>query len=110
MRLALKAHPDFPSDLVSGIEVDIERAAEVMILRYVLTGAIAGLAVPRRTDELWRHTCFEAFLQPEPGSAYVELNFAPSTQWAAYRFTGYRKGMTPADFAAPRIEDRKSTR
>ena len=27
------------------------------------------------------------------GAEYYEFNFAPSTQWAAYRFTGYRSGM-----------------
>jgi hypothetical protein len=35
---------------------------------------------------------------------YYELNFAPSTQWAAYRFDGYRSGMAAAELlAAPRI-------
>jgi hypothetical protein len=35
----------------------------------------------------------------------VELNFSPSSEWAAYRFTGYRDGMVPAhDLAAPRID------
>jgi hypothetical protein len=28
--------------------------------------------------------------------AYLELNFAPSRAWAAYRFRGYRAGMTQA--------------
>ena len=109
MRLALKVHPDIPADPVSGLAVELERVADSLILRYVLTGDLAHLAIPPpvasdRTDELWRHTCFEAFLRPDPGEAYVELNFAPSTQWAAYRFTGYRAGMGPADIAAPRIE------
>jgi hypothetical protein len=109
MRLALMAHPALPSDSVSGLAVDLERVADSLILRYVLTGDLARLAIPPcaapdRTDELWRRTCFEAFLQPEPGKAYIELNFAPSTQWAAYRFTGYRDGMGPADIAAPRID------
>src|SRR5471030_304602 len=108
MRLTLTAHPDFPSDAVLGIEVGIERDGAALTLRYGLTGAIAKLALPPgaapdRTDELWLHTCFEAFLRPEPGEAYVELNLAPSTQWAAYRFTGYRQGMAPADIAAPHI-------
>lgn len=109
MRLALKVHPDFPSDAVSGIDVDVERVSDELVLRYRLAGDVARLAIPppaapHRTDELWRHTCFEAFLQPEPGDAYIELNFAPSTQWAAYRFTRCREGMAPADIAAPRIE------
>jgi hypothetical protein len=110
MRLRLIPHPDTHSDAASAIEVEVERTdLATLTLRYRLGGAIARLAIPApaapdRTDELWRHTCFEAFLQPELGEAYVEFNFAPSTQWAAYRFTGYRKGMAPADVAAPGID------
>jgi hypothetical protein len=36
---------------------------------------------------------------------YYELNFAPSTQWAAYRSADYRSGMTIAsDIGAPRFK------
>jgi hypothetical protein len=110
MRLQLRPHPDTPCDAVSSIAVEIERPeGEIVLLRYVLFGEIARLAIPpaaapARTDELWRRTCFEAFLRPGDGEAYVEFNFAPSTQWAAYRFTGYRHGVAPAEIAAPRIE------
>ena len=62
-----------------------------------------------RTDELWRHTCFEAFVRPSTGSAYYEFNFSPSTRWAAYQFSSYRSGMRVAtEIAAPRIEVRSS--
>jgi hypothetical protein len=110
MRLQLRCHPDTPDDAVSTIEVDVARPdAAILSLRYRLTGLIPGLAVPpvtapSRVDELWRRTCFEAFVGPAPGEAYAEFNFAPSTQWAAYSFTGYRAGMAPAQIAAPRIE------
>ena len=57
---------------------------------------------PERADQLWRHTCFEAFAQREAG--YREFNFSPSTQWAAYDFDDYRQGMRIADVLAPRIE------
>ena len=63
---------------------------------------------PARADELWRTTCFEAFLRPAGGNAYQEWNFAPSGEWAAYDFSGYRDGMAPAEVAAPpyiRMED-----
>jgi hypothetical protein len=108
MRVALMVHPDSPSDPVSAIEVDIERDASNLTLRYTLVGTVADLAIPptsapTRADELWRHTCFEAFLHPSAGEGYFEFNFAPSTAWAAYRFTGYREGMIPADVAAPQI-------
>jgi hypothetical protein len=29
---------------------------------------------------------------------------SPSTEWAGYRFTGYRKGMRAAAFPPPRVE------
>jgi hypothetical protein len=63
---------------------------------------------PGRTDELWRTTCFEAFLRRSGDDAYREWNFAPSGDWAAYDFTGYRKGAGNAELAAPpyvRFED-----
>jgi hypothetical protein len=61
----------------------------------------------KRTDELWRTTCFEAFLKAEGESAYREWNFAPSGNWAAYEFSDYREGMESADVAEPyvRVED-----
>ena len=61
-----------------------------------------------RRDELWRTTCFEAFLRAEGGEGYREWNFAPSGDWAAYDFTGYREGMIhPEVGPAPyiRMED-----
>jgi hypothetical protein len=36
-------------------------------------------------------------------SGYLELNFSPAGEWAAYRFSGYRTGMANADAGAPRI-------
>ncbi|HEY0283481.1 MAG TPA: DOMON-like domain-containing protein [Rhizomicrobium sp.] len=75
---------------------------------------IGGLVIPSpaastRADELWRHTCFEAFLRPSPGEAYVEFNFSPSTQWAAYRFSGVRSGRrNTVEIGAPSIELRRN--
>lgn len=95
---------------MSGIAAEAIRSPELRLdLRFVVTGPPEGLrlparAAPERTDELWKHTCFEAFIRAGPGEAYLELNLAPSTQWAAYRFDGYRQGMAPAlDIGAPRI-------
>ena len=51
---------------------------------------------PGRTDELWRTTCFEAFIRPSGGEAYFELNLSPSGNWASYRFDSYRSGMREA--------------
>ena len=111
MRLALKRHPDSQCAAVSRIEVDIARPrAGILLLSYAVSGRIEDLRLPlvtapARADDLWRRTCFEAFLRPAPGEAYYEFNFAPSTQWAAYRFDSYRSGMRIADgIGAPRID------
>ena len=108
MRLELSPHRETPCDAVSSIAVEVVRAGAALSLRYLLTGDVAALAIPpvaasARADELWRHTCFEAFLAPDPGGGYFEFNLAPSTRWAAYAFAGYRDGMAPAAFAPPRI-------
>jgi hypothetical protein len=85
-----------------------------LLLHYFVTGKMIGLRMPpvtaaARADELWRHTCFEAFVRASPGAAYYEFNFAPSMQWAAYRFSGYRSGMSVASgISAPRVEVQSS--
>jgi hypothetical protein len=50
-------------------------------------------AEPARTDGLWQSTCFEVFVKAADSAEYLEFNFAPSNQWAAYHFTGNREGM-----------------
>ena len=57
-----------------------------------------GAAAQGRADDLWRHTCFEAFVATDGG--YVEYNFSPSSQWASYRFDSPRMGMRAADEVA----------
>ena len=111
MRHALRLHPDSACSAATHIEVDVARPrAGSLILSYIVTGTISDLRMPplttaARTDELWRHTCFEAFVRASPGTAYYEFNLAPSTQWAAYWFGGYRSGMrVAAEIGAPRIE------
>ena len=112
MRQALRLHPDSLCFAATHIEVEVARPrAGSLILNYFVTGKISDLRMPpvmaaaARADELWGHTCFEAFLRMSPGEAYYEFNFAPSTQWAAYRFDSYRSGMRVAtEISAPRIE------
>jgi hypothetical protein len=74
---------------------------------YKLSGDLENVAVPprapaARADRLWEHTCFEAFVAERSGS-YHELNFSPSTQWAAYSFAAYRSGMRALELAPPAI-------
>ena len=97
----LKRHPESAGGHALRVQADAVRRSGVLSLRYVVAGPVSSVSVPppgppERADELWRHTCFEAFLQAEDG-AYYEFNLAPSRRWAAYRFTGYRDGMAVAE-------------
>jgi hypothetical protein len=112
---ALRLHPDSLCAAATRTEADVARPRPGnLILSYVVSGRISDLRMPpvmapSRRDELWRHTCFEAFVRPSAGTGYYEFNFSPSTQWAAYRFDGYRSGMRVAtEINAPRIEVRSS--
>jgi hypothetical protein len=105
----LRPHPSTPCGDIGSfdVDVDVDHSAGLS-LRYCLTGTIDRIrfpapASPVRTDELWRHTCFELFLGGAEADAYIECNFAPSGAWAAYAFDGYRDGMRPHALAAPVI-------
>jgi len=108
MERALTLHPDSRSAAVDGIAVEAVRAAGGSLgLRYAVRGRVEGvrwppLGAPERADGLWRRTCFEAFVRVPGSSVYFEFNFAPSTEWAAYRFSGYREGA--ADIAEDELE------
>ena len=81
----------------------------ILTLAYTLEGEMSRLRLPPplppcRADGLWRHTCLEAFVALQPGPSYLELNFSPSGEWAAYTFSGYRSGMAVAlDVETPAI-------
>ena len=45
---------------------------------------------PIECDNLWQHTCCEAFVSVPDAENYLEFNFSPSACWAAYRFDAYR--------------------
>ena len=112
MRLSLKRHAASLCEAVEAIEVEVTRTGAVLELHYCVGGTIADLAIPapgasERRNELWQHTCFEAFVRAGDEQCYAEFNFAPSTAWAAYRFDGYRSGMRDAsEISAPRMEVR----
>lgn len=101
---ALTPHPDTP---FGGAALPIQLGAkltglgrDVLRLEFVMVGQLDRIAIPdpeigQRTDELWRHTCFEAFFQLREGG-YAEHNYAPSGNWATYVFDGYRAGMQPS--------------
>jgi hypothetical protein len=114
--LVLTSHPATPADFVRSLQAHVSvRADRSLELRYVLTADLDRVRLPpllpsERRDELWKHTCFEAFLAAGAGGAYREHNFAPSTQWAMYSFTGYREGMAPLGGADPQIRVERAER
>jgi hypothetical protein len=87
--------------------VELRRTGpDTLELEYVLVGDITRLLIPaestpRRADKLWQHTCFEAFVAAMETAGYHEYNLSPSTEWAIYRFSAYREGMTPVMPARP---------
>jgi hypothetical protein len=109
-------HSDSRAPHVHSITVNAMRAGKpgALLVSYVVEGALIGIARPQklfqqRADELWRHTCFEIFLKAPPieeaeGDPYVELNFSPSMEWAAYRFRERRRGMQNIDIPAPAVD------
>jgi hypothetical protein len=84
-----------------------ETTSGSLSLRYVLDADLSSLRIPatsasRQVDELWEHTCFEAFIRTSADSpAYYELNVSPSTEWALYSFDDYHLNMTTVRPAQP---------
>ncbi|RYI10332.1 MAG: DOMON-like domain-containing protein [Acetobacteraceae bacterium] len=99
MHVLLSAHPETLWPPVHQFSVEIRRRGDRLWLQYSLMGELDRVRWPdpapaERTDGLWKHTCFEAFIRV--GTAYYEFNLSTSGQWASYRFDDYRKGMVPA--------------
>jgi hypothetical protein len=105
----LQCHPLSEQGFVDGITVQVDGSEDGRLqMKYTLHGLIdeirfPGATQPERTDGLWKDTCFELFCGRADDGSYVEFNFAPSGQWAAYAFTGYREGMTELACAPPHI-------
>jgi hypothetical protein len=110
----LTAHPSTPNDAVRSLGVQL-RAEQpgILVFQYSLDADMSRVCVSPscadgRADALWKHTCFEAFVAPADGLGYYEFNFSPSLDWAIYRFSAYREGMSPAEIGrAPEITVRR---
>ncbi len=107
--IALVAHPDTPARAVAGVFCTyIWRSPGEWKFDFKVDGSSRELklpapAAPERTAGLWHHTCFEVFLRDPQDGRYLEFNFSPSGQWAAYQFEGYRAGMRELGVNKPSI-------
>lgn len=108
--IELTCHARTPTDAARAIEARVARpSAARLALTFVLTGDIGRLrvppfAAPRIGSDLWRHTCFEAFIMAAGFSAYHELNLAPSGEWAVLAFQRYREPIPDASEDPPRSD------
>jgi hypothetical protein len=106
-QIFLRAHPTTQSDAIQRLDVRLSFPSPGFItLAYTLKADMSRIRVgpvadPGPADGLWKHTCFEAFIQPSGSRGYYEFNFSPTRQWAVYRFDSYREGMTPMELASP---------
>jgi hypothetical protein len=111
----LIAHPSTRNDTVRGIAVQLRTEEPgILVFQFSLDADMSHVRVPPsgaggRADALWKHTCFEAFIAPADAPGYHEFNFSPSLDWAIYRFSAYREGMSPAEIGrAPEVSVRRS--
>jgi hypothetical protein len=114
-RALLLPHPDAGGDAVWSVSVDVDFSLpHTLVCHYTLRGEMARVRIPalgagHRTDGLWKHTCCEAFIAIPEGREYYEFNFSPALDWAAYRFEGYRSGMSAAPLTeAPGLQVRRN--
>jgi hypothetical protein len=91
-------HPANPPDQVKAVIVEVWADPDEVLLTFKVEGSdslrLPERVAPKRRDELWKTSCFELFLQPIGAEEYFEFNLSPSGEWAAYRFSGYRDGMS----------------
>lgn len=94
----------------------IARDGAILCVAFEIPGSTSAVLLPepipplqtqvapeRRADRLWEHTCFEVFLRSAQETAYLEFNFSPSSEWAAYQFDDYRVGMRHAEGLVPAV-------
>ena len=67
-RHPLTLHPASPRSPVREVFVSLRRDGGRLALRYSVAGDMSAILVPApgepvRADNLWRHTCFEAFVR-----------------------------------------------
>jgi hypothetical protein len=91
IRADLHCHNATPCDDVRALYVIVRRTRVELELGFRLDGHISHICLASHgLTELWRHTCFEAFVAIEGQTSYHEFNFSPSRKWQLYAFRAYR--------------------
>ena len=112
--LKLVSHPQTTAQAIRCIEAVVSEAGQGGLgLAFALEGDLSALRIPapqapRRVADLWRHTCFEAFVMAGEGPAYREFNLSPSGEWSVYAFRRYRDGAALELALDPAIVVRRS--
>lgn len=91
-------------------------SAQQVLLEFELHGDLQNILWPApnfvesREDNLWKHTCLEAFFGQgnQPEDPYLEINCAPNGNWNAYSFGSYRETMTTSNTTKVRLLHRDS--
>ena len=94
----LVPHPAYAPKSVNSVTSRIVgRDPNWLRVRWRIEG-VQSLIVPKfagrgRADGLWQTTCYELFVKPRGGTAYLEFNLSPSERWNVYAFDAPRTGM-----------------
>ena len=112
---SLFCHPLTCAPMVRSVEATVSRTSDDHLeFSYRLSGDMARILTPApqtqsRSEALWEHTCFEAFIAVAGSTAYQEFNFSPSGQSANYAFSDYRQPDENTRLTlAPQITARKT--
>ncbi|MBX3481653.1 MAG: DOMON-like domain-containing protein [Caulobacter sp.] len=81
--MTLTPHTRTPCAAVREITVEVSRRGRALSLSFDVFGDMNAIAIPEwvgsaRADELWRHTCFEAFLRAAPAGRSSRRKSGPS--------------------------------
>jgi hypothetical protein len=93
--------PFSAADTIPDLKIigSIIRHSGMLEVRYILTGPLSEIVIPKLSDRplrknrLWEETCLEFFLGPVNSEHYWEFNLSPSGDWNVYHFRAYRNGM-----------------
>jgi hypothetical protein len=91
----LRCHSAPNYEDVRALRVIVRRTINALELGFRLDGSTSRICLTLQSRrhgpvELWRHTCFEAFVAIDGQATYHEFNFAPSHEWLVYAFRAYR--------------------